>query len=246
MKISERYDRQVMLFGEDAQRRLSSSKVLVAGAGGLASPVSVYLVEAGVGKIVIADGDSVSLSNLNRQFLHDTSRQGMKKAESAKKTLEQLNEDVEVLPFSELISDENIGEISDGCSLIIDCLDNFEGRRILNRQAVESGIPMIHGAVSGWDGQATTVVPGLSPCFECLFPKNPPKETFPIVGTTAGVIGCIQANEAVRILTGSRPALSGKLLIWDGRSSSTDMIPVLRDENCPVCSKTIRGMPDKI
>ncbi|MDD3407337.1 MAG: HesA/MoeB/ThiF family protein [Methanomicrobium sp.] len=233
---SERYDRQIMLFGEDSQRRLSSSKVLVAGAGGLASPASVYLAIAGVGKIVIADGDHVSLSNLNRQFLHDKKRMGMNKALSAKETLERLNENVDVFAVDEPVTEENAEELFDGCSLVVDCLDNFEARRILNRQAVNSGIPMIHGAVSGWDGQASTIIPGVSPCFECMFPKNPPGETVPIVGTTAGVIGSIQANEAVRILAGFEPALCGKLLIWDGRCSSSDIMPFFRDEKCPVCS----------
>ncbi|MDD4127468.1 MAG: HesA/MoeB/ThiF family protein, partial [Methanomicrobium sp.] len=143
---SERYDRQVMLISEDAQKRLFKSKVFIAGAGGLGSPVSAYLAIAGVKQIVIADPDTVSLSNLNRQFLHDSSKIGMKKTDSAKETLERLNDDVEVITVSEAVSDENISRISDGCSLIIDCLDNFEARRVLNREAVKKGIPMIHGA----------------------------------------------------------------------------------------------------
>ncbi|MBN2733414.1 MAG: HesA/MoeB/ThiF family protein [Methanomicrobiaceae archaeon] len=237
MKRSERYDRQIMLFGDGAQERLFNSKVLVAGAGGLGSPVSVYLAIAGVKTIVIADCDTVSLSNLNRQFLHDTSAIGIKKTDSAKNTLERLNSDTEILTVSDKITEDNVYEISKGCSLIVDCLDNFETRRVLNRAAVRMNIPMIHGAVSGWDGQATTIIPGIGPCFECIFPADKtPKKAFPIVGTTAGVIGSIQANEAVRILTGSGATLTGKLLIWDGRGSSVDLIPLLRNENCHVCS----------
>ena len=241
MTMSERYDRQILLFGEEAQRRLSESRVFIAGAGGLGSPVSVYLAIAGIGTIVIADCDTVSLSNLNRQFLHNDTGIGRKKVDSARDALEHLNTDSEIITCSEPISKENADQLIEDCDLIIDCLDNFETRFILNQVAVEKNIPLIHGAVTGWDGQATTVISGESPCLSCLFPNPPPNEvSFPIVGTTAGVIGSIQANEAIRILTGKGATMAGKLLIWDGRSSSLDEMPVERDENCPVCSAQIQ------
>lgn len=235
--ISERYERQVLLLSEEGQKRLYESKVFIAGAGGLGSPVLVYLALAGVGKIVVADNDTVSLSNLNRQFLHDLSKLGDIKTDSARDTLNRLNPDVEIEGIFEAVTDDNISEITKDCSLIIDCLDNFEARRVLNREAVRTGIFMIHGAVSGWDGQATTIMPGKTPCYECIFPfDKTPSGNFPIVGTTAGVIGSIQANEAVRILAGYEPSLGGKLLIWDGRTASVDQIPLLRNEKCHVCS----------
>lgn len=236
--MSERYNRQILLFGEEAQRRLSTSGVFIAGVGGLGSPVSVYLAIAGIGTIVIADCDTVSLSNLNRQFLHNDAGVGKKKVESARDSLKNLNKDIDIITCSEPISDENIADLTADCDLIIDCLDNFGTRFILNRIAIEKKIPLIHGAVTGWDGQATTVIPGESPCLACLFPNPSAKEmSFPIVGTTAGVIGSIQANEAIRILTGYGPTMAGKLLLWDGRSSSLDEIAIEKDENCPVCSK---------
>jgi len=235
--MSERYDRQILLFGEEAQRRFSESKVFIAGAGGLGSPVSVYLALAGIGTIVIADCDTVSLSNLNRQFLHTDADIGQKKVDSAKSTMEQLNTDIEIITYSEPISEKNIDHLTEGCDLIIDCPDNFETRFILNQITLKKNIPLIHGAITGWDGHATTILPGLTPCLACLFPNPPPMElSFPIVGTTAGVIGSMQANEAIRILTGNGATMAGKLLIWDGRSSSLDEIPIERDENCDFCS----------
>ncbi|MBP2134249.1 adenylyltransferase/sulfurtransferase [Methanomicrobium sp. W14] len=238
MDISERYERQVMLFGEEAQKKLFKSSVLVAGAGGLGSPVCVYLSAAGIKKIVIADYDFVSLSNLNRQFIHDESAIGEMKTESARKAIERINGSVEVVTVDKPLSDDNITDIcrEEGCSLIADCLDNFDARRALNRAALNLEIPMVHGAVNGWDGQATTIIPGETPCFECMFPDSPPKEKFPIAGPTAGVIGSVQANEAIRVLAGLEAGLAGKLFVWDGRCSSADIIPFERDENCPVCS----------
>ncbi|WOF15186.1 HesA/MoeB/ThiF family protein [Methanoplanus sp. FWC-SCC4] len=237
MKFSDRYDRQIMLFGEKGQKRLSEAKVFIAGAGGLGSPVAVYLAIAGIKRLVIADCDTVSLSNLNRQFLHTKTDINSNKTDSARETLERLNDDVKIMTVTEPLSKDNILGLTIGCDLIIDCLDNFKTRHVLNRAAIEKNIPLIHGAVSGWDGQATTIIPGHTPCLECIFPNIPPKEKFPIVGTTAGVIGTMQANEAVRILTGNGATMAGRLLIWDGRASSIDEMHLLRDEKCPACSK---------
>jgi len=235
--MSEQYDRQILLFGEEAQQCHSESKVFIAGAGGLGSPVSIYLAIAGIGTIIIADCDTVSLSNLNRQFLHTDANIGRKKVDSARSTLEQLNTEIEIITYSESISEENIGDMTADCTLTIDCLDNFKTRFILNQTALEKKIPLIHGAVTGRDGQTTTILPRKTPCLACLFPNPPPRElSFPIVGTTAGVIGSMQANEAIRILTGNGATMADKLLIWDGRSSSLDEMAIERNESCPVCS----------
>ncbi|MDQ1275694.1 MAG: molybdopterin-synthase adenylyltransferase [Euryarchaeota archaeon] len=232
---NEKYIRQIMLFGEEGQEKLKNAKIFVAGAGGLGSPVSTYLAVAGIGKIIIADFDSVDLSNLNRQFLHHEKDIGRAKIESAEEKLLSLNPEIKVEIIREKITDENAGSIVPPCDLIIDALDNFDTRHVLNRLAVERNIPLIHGAVSGYRGQATTIIPGKTPCLCCIFPSSFKKEVFPVLGTTPGVIGSIQANEAIKYLTGQGKLLENRLLLWDGLSCSFSELQVNKAENCPVC-----------
>ncbi len=232
---NEKYIRQIMLFGEDGQEKLRRAKVFVAGAGGLGSPVSTYLAVAGVGKIILADFDSVDLSNLNRQFLHHEKDIGREKIKSAEEKLLSMNPEIKVETIREKITDENAGSIVPPCDLIIDALDNFDTRHVLNRLAVERNIPLIHGAVSGYRGQATTIIPGKTPCLCCIFPSSFKKEVFPVLGTTPGVIGSIQANEAIKYLTGQGKLLENRLLLWDGLSCSFSELNVNKTENCPVC-----------
>ena len=232
---NEKYIRQIMLFGEEGQEKLENAKVFVAGAGGLGSPVSTYLAVAGIGKIIIADFDSVDLSNLNRQFLHHEKDIGREKIKSAEEKLLSLNPEIKVETIREKITDENAGSIVPPCDLIIDALDNFDTRHVLNRLAVERNIPLIHGAVSGYRGQATTIIPGKTPCLCCIFPSSFKKEVFPVLGTTPGVIGSIQANEAIKYLTGQGKLLENRLLLWDGLSCSFSELHVNKAENCPVC-----------
>lgn len=232
---AEKYIRQIMLFGEEGQEKLRKAKVFVAGAGGLGSPVLTYLAIAGVGKIILADFDSVELSNLNRQFLHHEKDAGREKVKSAEEKLLSLNPEIEVVTIREKITEENADSIVPSCDLIIDALDNFDTRHVLNRLAVERKIPLIHGAVSGYRGQATTVVPGKTPCLYCIFPKSFRKEVFPVLGTTPGIIGSIQANEAIKYLTGQGKLLEGRLLLWDGLTCSFSELNVNKAENCPVC-----------
>ena len=232
---NEKYIRQIMLFGEEGQEKLKNAKVFVAGAGGLGSPVSTYLAVAGVGKIIIADFDSVDLSNLNRQFLHHEKDIGREKVKSAEEKLLSMNPEIKVETIREKITDENAGSIVPPCDLIIDALDNFDTRHVLNRLAVERNIPLIHGAVSGYRGQATTIIPGKTPCLCCIFPSSFKKEVFPVLGTTPGVIGSIQANEAIKYLTGQGKLLENRLLLWDGLSCSFSELDVNKAENCPVC-----------
>jgi adenylyltransferase/sulfurtransferase len=232
---NEKYIRQIMLFGEEGQEKLKESKVFVAGAGGLGSPVSTYLAVAGVGKIIIADFDFVEKSNLNRQFLHHEKDIGRNKIESAKEKLLSLNPEIEVEVIKEKITDENADYVVPTCDLIIDALDNFDTRHVLNRLAVKRKIPLIHGAVSGYRGQVTTIIPGKTPCLCCIFPTSFKKEVFPVLGTTPGVIGTIQANEAIKFITGQGNLLENRLLLWDGLSCSFCDLDVKKTENCPIC-----------
>lgn len=232
---NEKYVRQIMLFGEEGQEKLRKASVFVAGAGGLGSPVSTYLAVAGVGKIILADFDCVEKSNLNRQFLHHEKDIGKEKIKSAEEKLLSLNPEIEVETIKEKITDENAGSIVPPCDLIIDALDNFDTRHVLNRLAVKRKIPMIHGAVSGYRGQATTIIPGKTPCLFCIFPTSFKKEVFPVLGTTPGVIGTIQANEAIKYITGQGKLLENLLLLWDGFSCSFSELSINKTENCPVC-----------
>ena len=235
--MSERYARQIPLIGEDGQRRLAESTVFIAGAGGLGSPVSMYLAEAGVGEIRIADLDVIEESNLNRQILHPASRLGMLKAESAAQTLSALNPECRVVSFAEKIDADSVFWMAEGADLIIDCMDNFETRYILNEASKKLNIPLLHGAVTGFSGQITLVVPDETPCLSCIFPKVGPSSSAPILGASAGVVGSMQALEALRFLTG-KPTLAGKLLLYDGVSNSVDIFSVKKSPRCPVCGKT--------
>ena len=232
---AEKYIRQIMLFGEEEQEKLQKAKVLVAGAGGLGSPISTYLAIAGIGKIILADFDSVELSNLNRQFLHHEKDIGREKLKSAEEKLLSLNPEIKVETIREKITDENAHSVVPPCDVIIDALDNFDTRHVLNRLAVERNIPLIHGAVSGYRGQVTTIIPGKTPCLCCIFPASFKKEVFPVLGTTPGVIRTIPANEAIKYLTGQGKLLENRLLLWDGLSCSFSELKINKTENCPVC-----------
>jgi adenylyltransferase/sulfurtransferase len=233
----KRYARQILMIGEAGQERLKLARVLVAGAGGLGTVISLYLAAAGVGHLRIIDCDVVETSNLNRQILHWSGDVGRPKTASAEEKLAALNPMIRIETVSGRIAEESIEEMAEGCDLIVDAMDNFPTRYLLNRTAVEKGIPFIHGAVRGFFGQATTVIPGKTPCLRCLFPKSPPREVFPIIGATCGVIGAIEATEAIKLLTGQGEPLAGRLFLWDGLAGSADSITVERDPSCPVCGK---------
>lgn len=234
-----RYDRQMLIdgWGETGQQRLKSSTVFVAGAGGLGSPVSIYLAVAGVGKIVICDADVVELSNLNRQILHPEGKLGEQKALSAGGSLRAFNSTIEVVTHAAYLDEGNIEGILAKPNLIVDCLDNFETRYLLNRYAIQNDIPMVHGAVWGMMGQLSFIHPPETPCLRCIFPKAPPKEVFPVVGAAPGVIGCMQAMEALKYLTGIGTNLKGKLLIFEGEDMSTTSLDVQRVPACPECGR---------
>ena len=231
----ERYKRQILLFGESGQDQLKKSKIFIAGAGGLGSPVSIYLAVAGVGTLVIVDNDVVELTNLNRQILHGDEDIGKKKTESARETLERLNPDIRIEAMDVTIDEHNVSSLVGDSQGLVDALDNFPTRYLLNRTAVQKGIPLFHGAIRGMYGQATTIVPGTTPCLECIFPYPPPKEVFPVVGLTPGLIGMVQATEVVKYLLGTGDLLTNRLFLWDGMQCRAEEIAVERNPQCMVC-----------
>jgi len=237
----KRYSRQIQMHGEAGQERLKAAIVLVAGAGGLGTVISLYLAAAGVGRLRIINCDLVEPSNLNRQILHWSGDVGRPKTASVEEKLAALNPLIRIETINGRIAEDSIEEMTQGIDLIVDAMDNFPTRYLLNRAAVEKGIPFIHGAVRGFYGQATTIIPGKSPCLRCFFPASPPRELFPIVGSTCGVIGGVEATEAIKLLTGQGEPLSGRLFVWDGLALSADSVKMERDPRCPVCGTLQRG-----
>ncbi|MFX1351457.1 MAG: ThiF family adenylyltransferase [Promethearchaeota archaeon] len=233
----DRYDRQIRLhrFGTEGQMKLKKTKAFVAGVGGLGSPVLSYLTVAGVGTISLADSDKVELSNLSRQFLHWNKDIGNNKADSAGDKLLEMNPNVKIRRLAEVITKDNASSLIDNSDLIVDCMDNFETRYTLNQVALEKEIPLFHGAVYGLEGQATTIIPGRTPCLRCIFPEVPPKEVFPVVGVTPGVIGCIQAMEVIKYAIGVGNLITNRLLVFDGMDMEFMNIEVKENPNCPEC-----------
>jgi molybdopterin/thiamine biosynthesis adenylyltransferase len=232
-----RYSRQIAFIGEEGQERLKAAHVVLAGAGGLGCPAATYLAVAGIGRLTIIDSDKVEMTNLNRQILHWEQDIGRNKTVSAREKLEGMNPDLIIDDVCEVITGQNASELIGRAALIIDALDNFSARYALNLAALEHGIPCIHGAVSGYDGHITTVIPGETACLQCIFPDPPGGSEFPIMGTTAGIIGLMQAHEAIKFLTGRGTLLKNRLLIWDGRDSSVTFLDLERDPVCRACGE---------
>jgi adenylyltransferase/sulfurtransferase len=243
LREHERYRRQTLLFGDEGQERLKKAHIFVAGAGGLGSPVSIYLAVAGVGTLTVVDKDVVDQSNLNRQILHGQADIGKKKVASAEEKLAALNPDIRVNVVDTTIDETNASRLIGGADGIVDAMDNYPTRYLLNDIALEKKIPLFHGAIRGFYGQATTIIPGKTACLRCIFPCAPPKEVFPVIGATPGVIGTIQANEVIRYLLGTGDLLANRLLIWDGMSSRTEEIAVTGNPKCPACGS---GRAEKI
>lgn len=239
-----RYNRQMLIagWGEEGQVKLKRSSVFIAGAGGLGSPVSIYLAVAGVGEIKICDADRVELSNLNRQILHSDARIGELKAVSAGRALGELNPTISVVTCSDYLDESNVEQIVGRPDIVVDCLDNYETRYLLNAYCAGNGIPFVHGAISGLIGQVTFLHPPETPCLRCIFPAAPPKEVFPVVGVTPGLIGCIQAMEALKFLTGVGTTLKEKLLIFDGEEMAFAHVSVERSPSCPDCAHPCEGL----
>ena len=239
-----RYSRHLLIpeVGDEGQLKLLDSRILLIGAGGLGSPASLYLAAAGVGTLGIVDDDAVDATNLQRQIVHSTERLGEPKAESAKRTIEALNPDVTVKTFQERLTSENVDRIlGEGWDVIVDGADNFPTRYLLNDASVWHRIPVVHGSIFRFEGQVTVFKPHEGPCYRCLFPQPPPPELAPscaeggVLGVLPGVIGSIQATEALKIALGIGDSLAGRLLLYDALAASFTEVSLRRDPSCPVC-----------
>jgi molybdopterin/thiamine biosynthesis adenylyltransferase/rhodanese-related sulfurtransferase len=241
-----RYSRHLLIpeVGEAGQQRLLDAKVLLIGAGGLGSPASLYLAAAGVGRLGIVDADVVDASNLQRQIVHSTETLGEPKVRSAKRTIEALNPDVEVVAYEERLTSENVDRIlADGWELIVDGADNFPTRYLVNDASVWHGIPVVHGSIYRFDGQVTVFKPHEGPCYRCLFPTPPPPELAPscaeggVLGVLPGIVGSLQANEALKLALGAGHPLVGRLLLFDALHTEFTEVALRRDPECPVCGE---------
>jgi len=238
-----RYQRHLLMadVGEEGQQKLLDSKVLLLGAGGLGSPAALYLAAAGVGTIGIIDMDVVDESNLQRQILHNMDRIGERKVDSAKKTLTLLNPDVDVATYDVRLGADNVLDIIDGYDLIVDGTDNFPTRYLVNDASLLKRIPVVHGSIFQFEGQATVFDPYNGPCYRCLIPVPPPAEQAPscaeagVLGVLPGIIGSIQAVEAIKMLLGLGDPLVGRLLAYDALEESFRTFKVRRDPECPAC-----------
>ncbi len=239
----KRYSRQIIIpgLGKRGQLKLKQAHVFVAGLGGLGSPSSIYLVAAGVGHLTIIDEQKVDLTNLNRQVLHWELDVGRSKAGSAVEKLFAMNPNVKVNSKLKRITPKNVNKLIKGADVVIDGMDNYPTRYLLNKACVRNRIPFIHGAVEGLVGQLMTILPKKGPCLKCAVPREPPKKpVFPVLGATPGVIGCLQAIEAIKLITGVGKPLVGRMLIFNGRNMTFDEIRIKRDPSCPVCSRLSR------
>lgn len=247
-----RYSRQVLIpeVGEKGQRKLLDSKVLLIGAGGLGSPVALYLAAGGVGTIGLVDDDVVDESNLQRQVLHGTDRLGMPKVDSAERTLTGLNPDVQVVKHRERLTEENVDRLVAAYDLVVDGTDNFETRYLLNDASLRHAKPVVHGSIYRWDGQLTTFVPFAGPCYRCMYPSQPPEELAPacdvagVLGVLPGIVGMLQANEAFKLLLGVGEPLVGRMLMLDAGATEFHEVKVWRDPACPACGEGVRRMAD--
>jgi len=236
-KELQRYQRQMMIFDQEGQERLKQSKVFIAGAGGLGCPIALYLAAAGIGHIYIVDKDIVDQTNLNRQVLHWEKDIGRAKAQSIEEKLKEINPYINIVTRNLTIDKENVIQLVKDADVIVDAMDNFETRYLLNLAALEIGIPLVHGAIRGFDGQVTTIVPGKTACLNCIFPQAPPKEVFPVIGVAPGIIGIIQANEVIKCLLRIGEPLENRLLLWDGLNASMDTFAVKKRDKCEVCGE---------
>jgi molybdopterin/thiamine biosynthesis adenylyltransferase/rhodanese-related sulfurtransferase len=243
----DRYSRHILLpeIGEKGQAKLLKSRVLLLGAGGLGSPSALYLAAAGVGTIGLIDADTVDASNLQRQILHGTATIGAPKVESGRDRIQDLNPDVKVIPFQERLTSENIDRIFDqGWDVIVDGLDNFPTRYLVNDASVWKNIPVVHGSIFRFDGQVTTFAPRKGPCYRCLYPEPPPAHLAPscseagVLGVLPGIIGVIQATEAVKVILERGAPLIGRLLMYDSLQMTFRTLKLRRDPNCPVCGES--------
>jgi adenylyltransferase/sulfurtransferase len=239
----QRYSRHFLIpeVGEEGQAKLLDSKVLIIGAGGLGSPAALYLAAAGVGTLGIVDADVVDLSNLQRQILHTTDRVGRPKTESAREAITALNPDVEVIAHDVWLSNQTILDVIRDYDVIVNGADNFPTRYLVNDAAVLLGKPVVDGSIFRFDGQVTVYKPGEGPCYRCLYPEPPPPELAPscdqagVLGVLPGVIGVLQATEAIKLLLGIGEPLVGRVLLYDALAATFRELSVERDPECAAC-----------
>jgi molybdopterin/thiamine biosynthesis adenylyltransferase/rhodanese-related sulfurtransferase len=240
-----RYSRHILLpeVGQEGQIKLLESSVLLIGAGGLGSPAGLYLAAAGVGTIGIVDSDVVEESNLQRQIIHDTDTLGVLKAESAKERIQKLNKDVKVITHPVRLDTSNVAELIRDYDVIVDGSDNFDTRYALNDAAVPMGKPVVHGSIFRFEGMVSTFVPFEGPCYRCLYPEPPPPELAPscseagVLGVLPGIVGCLQANEALKLIIGYGQPLMGRLLTFDAHTTQFGEVKARRDPSCPTCGE---------
>ncbi|RLF16165.1 MAG: adenylyltransferase [Thermoprotei archaeon] len=234
----ERYDRQIRIpgFGVEGQAKLKNATVLVVGVGGLGSASSMYLAAAGVGKLIIVDSEAVELSNLNRQVLHWTKDLGRLKVDSAAEKLRQLNPEVKVEAVAARVDEDNVQGLVKEADVVVDGLDNFRTRFMVNEACVRLGKPFIYAGVRGFEGRLMTIVPGKGPCLRCLVPVDPKEpRPIPVFGATPAVMAALQVVETIKLLTGVGEALIGKLLVFNGLTMTFDHLLVERSPRCPTC-----------
>ena len=250
----ERYSRHIILpeVGGSGQQKMLEARVLLLGAGGLGSPAAYYLAAAGIGNLGIVDFDQVDLSNLQRQIIHSTERIGMLKTESAKKTIQALNPDVNVTLYNEKMDSSNIMSLIKDYDYVVDGSDNFPTRYLVNDACVMKNKTLIHGSIYRFEGQVTVFKPGDGPCYRCLYPEPPPPGMVPncqeggVLGVLAGVIGNLQVVEVLKLILGIGKPLIGKLLIYDALNTEFRNLRLRRDVNCPMCGEkpTIKELVD--
>ncbi len=249
----ERYSRHLLLpeVGIEGQQKLLDAKVLLLGAGGLGSPTALYLAAAGVGTLGIVDNDVVDLSNLQRQVIHSSERIGVSKVDSAEQTITALNPDVKVEKYPVRLGPDNIVEIIEGYDIIVDGLDNFPTRYLLNDASVRLQIPVVSAAILGFEGQLSVFKPYDGPCYRCLFPVPPPAELAPscgangVLGVLPGTMGLLQATEVIKLILGEGEPLIGRLLMYDALAARVTEVKVRRDPECPICSREPEEISDE-
>ena len=249
----DRYSRHTLLpeVGVEGQLKMLNAKVLLLGAGGLGSPTALYLAAAGVGTIGIVDDDVVDLSNLQRQVAHSEARIGTPKVDSAEQAIHEINSDVDVVKYQTRLDASNIMEILDGYDIVVDGVDNFPTRYLLNDATVRLRIPVVSASILGFDGQLSVFAPYEGPCYRCLYPTPPPAELAPscgangVLGVLPGTMGLLQATEVVKLILGEGEPLIGRLLLYEALGATFTELKVRRDPDCPICSREPESISDE-
>jgi molybdopterin/thiamine biosynthesis adenylyltransferase/rhodanese-related sulfurtransferase len=249
----DRYSRHLLLaeVGMEGQQKLLDAKVLLLGAGGLGSPTALYLAAAGVGTLGIVDDDTVDLSNLQRQVIHNSNRVGVSKVDSAEETITALNPDVRVNKYPVRLGPSNIMDILPGYDIVVDGLDNFPTRYLLNDASVRLQIPVVSAAILGFEGQLSVFKPYDGPCYRCLFPTPPPPELAPscgangVLGVLPGTMGLLQATEVIKLILGEGDPAIGRLLMYDALAATVSEVKIRRDPACPICSRHPEQIADE-